>query len=111
MSTGQMSELLLLYDNTKLHTSVHIKKATTRNFGWTVLPHPPYNPDLTPSHYYLFCPLKQSLQGHHYTNKALHNVTCQWLQTTQSDSYQVGTYTLVQAWKKTVDKDKDYVEK
>lgn len=32
-------------DNTKLHTSGNTTKAI-KNFEWTVLPHPPYNPDL-----------------------------------------------------------------
>lgn len=43
--TRNMSEVSLLQDNTKLHTSGHTTKATIRNFEWTVLPHPPYKPE------------------------------------------------------------------
>lgn len=41
-----VSEVSLLHDNTKLHISVHTTKATIRNFEWTMLPHPPHNPEL-----------------------------------------------------------------
>jgi len=44
--TRNTSEVLLLHDNSKLHTSGHTTKAIIRNFEWTVLPHPPYNLDL-----------------------------------------------------------------
>jgi histone-lysine N-methyltransferase SETMAR len=32
-------------------------------FGWMVLPHPSYSPDLAPSDYHLFGKLKDSLRG------------------------------------------------
>jgi hypothetical protein len=31
--------------------------------GWTVLPHPAHNPDLAPSNYHLFSPIKDALHG------------------------------------------------
>jgi len=43
--TRNIFEVSLLHDNTKQHTSRHATKAIIRNFEWTVLPHPPYNPD------------------------------------------------------------------
>jgi hypothetical protein len=36
------------------------------NLGWTVLPHPPYSPDLTPSDFHLFGPMKDGLRGQHF---------------------------------------------
>jgi hypothetical protein len=35
-------------------------------FGWTVLPHPPYNPDLAPSDFNLFGPMKDGLCRQHF---------------------------------------------
>jgi len=32
-------------------------------FSWTVLPHPPYNPDLELSVFHVFGPLKDALHG------------------------------------------------
>ncbi|KAG8226303.1 hypothetical protein J437_LFUL002742 [Ladona fulva] len=38
----------------------------TAKFGLTVLPHPPYSPDLAPSDFHLFGPLKDGLRGEHF---------------------------------------------
>jgi hypothetical protein len=34
--------------------------------GWELLSHPPFSPDLAPSDYRFFGPLKDHLRGHHY---------------------------------------------
>jgi hypothetical protein len=34
--------------------------------GWELLSYPLYTPDLAPSDYHLFGPLKDHLRGHHY---------------------------------------------
>jgi hypothetical protein len=39
---------------------------TLRNFKWEVLEHPPYNPDLAPSDFHLFGPLKHHLSAEHF---------------------------------------------
>ena len=54
--------LLLLRDNTRPHTSPRTREAIT-TIRWTVLPHPPYSPDLAPSDYHLFGPVKDALEG------------------------------------------------
>ena len=56
------AELLLQHDNARPHTSQKTREAVTK-LGWTVLPHPPYSPDLAPSDFHLFCPLKNALRG------------------------------------------------
>jgi hypothetical protein len=50
-----MNQVLLLHDNTRQHTSLHSRK-TTAAVGWTVLHHPPYNPNLAPSNFQLLAP-------------------------------------------------------
>lgn len=57
-------EIVLFYDNAASHTTQY----TTDNiaeFGWavTVLPHPPYSPDLTHSKFRLLGPLKELFMG------------------------------------------------
>jgi hypothetical protein len=44
--------------DTSLKTMGHIAK-----FDWTVLPHPPYSPDLTPSSFHLFGTMTDGLQA------------------------------------------------
>jgi histone-lysine N-methyltransferase SETMAR len=46
------TEILLQLDNARPHTSLKATEAITK-FGWTVLPHPPYSPDLAPSDFQL----------------------------------------------------------
>ena len=52
------SSPLLQRDNARPHTATMMKNAIQR-LGWTLLPHPPYSPDLAPSDYHLFHTLKQ----------------------------------------------------
>lgn len=49
--------VILLHDNARAHTA-HLSNNTLAKLGWKVLPHPPYSPDLAPSDYHLFGPLK-----------------------------------------------------
>jgi histone-lysine N-methyltransferase SETMAR len=53
--------MLLQNDNARPHTSLKAREAITK-FDWTVLPHPPYSPDLAPSDFHLFGALKNSVR-------------------------------------------------
>jgi len=66
----KMNQVLLLHDNNKPHTSLHTRVATA-TVGWNVLPHPPYGPDLAPSDFHLFGPLKDVLWGHRFVEGKL----------------------------------------
>jgi len=41
---------------------------TIQKLKWNVPPHPPYSPDLAPSDYHLFGPLKEHLDGKRFRN-------------------------------------------
>ena len=57
--TGVLTKgMLLLHDNVHPHGANQTTVAL-RSFKWEVLQHPPYSPDLTPSDFHLFGPLKQ----------------------------------------------------
>jgi histone-lysine N-methyltransferase SETMAR len=53
-----VTEVLLHHNSAGPHTREAITK-----LQWTVLPHPPYSPDLVPSDYHLFSPLKDAIRG------------------------------------------------
>ena len=56
---GLLSGVLLLHDNARTHTAIHTLQ-TLVNLSFTVLEHPAYSPDLVPSDYHLFDPLKDA---------------------------------------------------
>ena len=61
MRRGKMTRgVLLLQDNAPAHTSQVAMVAVTE-YGFKVLPHPPYSPSLTSSVIYLFPKLKTNL--------------------------------------------------
>jgi len=37
-------------------------------FGWDILNHPPYSPDMAPSDYYLFWSIEHSLRRKYFAN-------------------------------------------
>jgi histone-lysine N-methyltransferase SETMAR len=55
-------KVLLHHDSARPHTSLHTREAITE-LQCSVLPHPPYSPDLAPSDYHLFSPLKDAIYG------------------------------------------------
>jgi hypothetical protein len=63
LSTG----VLLLHDNVHPHTAIHTVQ-TLAKLGFKVLDHPTYIPNLAPSDYHLFDPIKDALRGHRFTS-------------------------------------------
>ena len=60
-----MAGPLILQDNAHLHiTDVVTKKIC--NYGWEVLPHARYNPDMNPQDFNLFPKLKEPIRGRHF---------------------------------------------
>ncbi len=49
-------------DNASSHTA-SLTLQHLRNLGWTVLPHPPYSPDLAPNDFWLYPRIKKGLKG------------------------------------------------
>ena len=53
---------LILHDNFRLHIADVVTKNLS-DYGWKVLPHAPYSPDMIPSDFDLFPKLKEPMQG------------------------------------------------
>ena len=56
---------LLQHDNALAHASLRIREFLTKH-GTTVVPQPPYSPDLAPADIFLFPQLKSSLKGRRF---------------------------------------------
>jgi len=55
-------KILLLHDNARPHTAAHTLE-TLKQLKWEAMEHPAYSPDLAPSDFHLFGPLKEALRG------------------------------------------------
>ncbi|GFS10396.1 histone-lysine N-methyltransferase SETMAR [Elysia marginata] len=60
---GQLTNgVILQHDNATPHTA-RVTQDWLEKYGWEILPHPPHSPNLAPSDYHLFEPLKRELAG------------------------------------------------
>ncbi|PNF17980.1 hypothetical protein B7P43_G17450 [Cryptotermes secundus] len=101
----------LQHDNARPHTSL-ANTAHIAKFGWTVLPHPPYSPNLAPSDFHLFGPMKDGLRGQHFPdNDAVIVAVRKWLASAGADFNGRGIQALVHRWQKCITNGGDYVEK
>jgi histone-lysine N-methyltransferase SETMAR len=58
------------------------KRELLRRYNWEVLDHHPYSPDLAPSDFHLFGPLKKHLGGRRFeTDGEVQQAVMSWLQT------------------------------
>ena len=57
----------MLHDNARPHTALSVPRFLTKH-NVTVLPHPPYSPDLSPCDFFLFPRLKKRLKGWRHEN-------------------------------------------
>ena len=74
-----IDDVLLLHDNARPHTSIRTRE-TIASFRWTTLLYPPYSPDLAPSDYHLFSPMREGLRSKYYTScEDVKTVEINWL--------------------------------
>ena len=107
----QREDVFLLHDNACPHVSRQTIDVIQK-LGWTVLPHPPYSPDLAPSDYHLFGKLKDELRGTRFdNNEDLVTAVKQWFKRARSEFYPTGIHDLAPRWCKAIEMDGDYVEK
>lgn len=109
---GMLSKgVILQHDNATPHTA-RITKEKITSFNWETLRHPPYSPDLAPSDYHLFGPMKDALRGRHFpTAEDAEECVQKWLRTTPETFYSSGIRKLVKRWNKCIEMQGDYVEK
>ena len=105
------SGVLLLHDNAHPHTAIHTLQTLVK-LGFTVWEHPAYNPDLAPSDYHLFGPLKDALRGRRFTSdKGVKEVVHEWLAAQPKTFFSEGIQKLLERWNKCIAKHGEYIEK
>jgi transposase len=105
------TKVLLYHDNARSHTSLRTREAITK-LQWTVLSHPSYSPDLAPSDYHLFGPLKDAIRGKRFEDdEEVNTKVKRWLRQRPAEWYREDTQALASRWRKAKDLEGDYVEK
>ncbi|GFR58959.1 histone-lysine N-methyltransferase SETMAR [Elysia marginata] len=109
---GQLTNgVILQHDNAKPHTA-RVTQGWLVNFRLEILPHPPHRPDLAPSDFYLFGPLKRELVGKRFDDdEELVDHVRKWLQNLDGSFFREGIYSMVRRWQKCVDRLGCYVKK
>ena len=106
-----VGDVILLHDNARPHVA-RVVSDQIASWGWQVLKHPPYSPDLAPSDYHLFGPLKRGLAGQHFGNdNEVKEAVRQWLRCQPDSFFRQGIENLVVRWDKCLNTLGDYVEK
>ena len=103
--------VLLLHDNARPDTA-HLTINTIRQLNWEVLEHPAYSPDLAPSGFHLFGPLKNVLRSWRFAaddevKEAVHDWLCRQPQT----FFSKGIKNRTDRWAKCIEKKGDCIEK
>ena len=101
-------KVLLHHDNARPHTAAATVE-TVQQLGFELLQHPPYSPDLAPSDYHIFGPLKEVLRSRRFTSdeevkEAVHT----WLRERPKSFFSAG---IVERYNKCIVLQGDYVEK
>lgn len=97
------------HDNARPHTSL-VTRQKLREFGWEVLMHPPYSPDLAPSDFHLFRSLQNSLNGVKLESKEdCANHLDQFFAQKSQNFYSDGIMVLPKKWQKVIDQNGTYI--
>ena len=87
MTSFGIFKILLQHDNARPQTSLKFREVIS-SFGWTTISHTPYFPDLAPSDFHLFGPLKESLMGQHFSSdEEIKTAVKKWLKTPPIEFY------------------------
>ena len=87
--------MILLQDNARPHTAAGTL-AKIEDLGWKLLTHSPHSPDLAPSDFHLFGPLKESMREIHFlTNEEVKAAVSKWLRTQSTEFYAKGIDDLI----------------
>jgi hypothetical protein len=96
--------VFFVQDNTRPLTAASMM-ATPLKLKWNVLPHPTYSPDLAPSDYNLFGPMKRILGGKRFWNNDEVIAAVQsWIHKQPKAFFETGTKKLPERWHKCIEK-------
>ena len=79
-------------------------------FGWEVMPDPPYSPDFAPSDYHLFRSLQNHLNGKTFdSNEAVKYELIQFFASKNQTFYESGIMKLIERWQNAIKQNGQYM--
>ena len=102
--------LCLLHDNARPHVARQTI-ALLNQFGWDIITHPPYSPDLAPCDYHLFPKLKEHLARRRFSDDDEVKLAVQRFLDMAASWYDMGIQKLPLRLQNCIDRNGDYVEK
>jgi [histone H3]-lysine36 N-dimethyltransferase SETMAR len=105
-----LKRVVFLQDNARPHTA-KLTKSKLQELGWQVLPHPPYSPDLSPSDFYLFLCMANTLNNAQLKFKdecEAKNFATKFFEEKNSAFFEKGIMKLPSLWEKCVAANGDY---
>ena len=84
---------------------------TLRALKFEVLKHPPHSPDLVPSDFQFFGPMKEHLRGQKFADDEVMEAVQSWLKATPKSFFLEGIRKLVDRWTKCVVKQGELCQK
>ncbi|GFN79339.1 histone-lysine N-methyltransferase SETMAR [Plakobranchus ocellatus] len=95
--------VVIQHDNATPH-SANLTQQWLQRYGWEILPHPAHSPNLAPSDFHLFGPLKRHLGGMAFeTEDDLISELRNWFDNLDVDVFRVGINSLLSRWQKCID--------
>jgi histone-lysine N-methyltransferase SETMAR len=105
----RQNSVCFLQDNVRPHTAA-LTMATLLKLKWDVVPHPPYSPDLAPSDYHLFGPVKRVLGGKRFRNNDEVIAAVQsWIHEQPKTFFETVIKKLPERWHKCMAVNRDYI--
>ena len=101
---------MLQHDNAPSHSSFLVRDVLAKH-ATTVLPQPPYSPDLAPADFFLFPKLKSTLKGHRLESvKAIKTNSLAHLRYIPKTAFQECFRTLKKRWQRCIQSRGEYFE-
>lgn len=100
--------IILHGDNARPHVAKITHEKITE-FGWELLPHPPYSPDIAPSDFHLFRSMQHFLKGREFKDKgAIEKALEDFFGSKNEKFFRDGIECLPQRWEKIINNDGNY---
>jgi histone-lysine N-methyltransferase SETMAR len=103
--------VIILHDNASVHKASDVADVLEQ-YGWEVLPHPAYSPDMSPPDYDLFMVLKNPLRGVRFKDlEELSAAVTQEIKRINKEHLATGIRDLVHRWESVINHKGDYIER